>query len=209
MTRREFIKKTAIGTSLLFMGAGTGFAQSRHRDGAVPIHPNNPAISRNDNRCRDCGRCRSFCGNTKGVFGRAVPLGEDACTYCGQCTFVCSRRNITERYHYREVNSFISSADRVVVATTAPAIRVALGEMFRQNPGTDVEGRIVGALRHIGVDHVLDATFAADLTVMEEASELIHRITHGGVLPMFTSCSPAWIKFVETFYPEFIPNLST
>jgi ferredoxin hydrogenase len=145
------------------------------------------------------------------VFGQDVPAGETACTYCGQCTLICSRA-ITARYHYQEVNRAIAAADKIVIAATAPSIRVALGEMYRLAPGTNVEGKIVDALKHIGVDYVLDATFAADLTVMEEASELLHRLESNSAsnpLPMFTSCCPAWIRFAKLFYPRLRPNLST
>ncbi|MCL2411976.1 MAG: [FeFe] hydrogenase, group A [Treponema sp.] len=217
MTRREFIKKMIIGAGLLFcgcehlLGDDHGRERGRERGGALPIRSDNPSIRLHHNRCRNCGRCRGFCRNTMGVFGQAVPAGEDTCTYCGQCTLFCTRA-ITERYHYREVNQAISAAGKIVIATTAPAIRVALGEMYRLSPGTNVEGKIVGALKHIGVDHVLDATFAADLTVMEEASELLERLENNSAknpLPMFTSCCPAWIRFVKLFYPSFLPNLST
>jgi ferredoxin hydrogenase len=214
MTRREFLKTMLLGTGLLFCGCEDVYGQSRGRNrdrAALPINSNNPSIKIHHNRCRDCGRCRRFCESSVGVFGQAVPFGEEACTYCGQCTLFCTRA-ITERYHYREVNQAIAAADKIVIATTAPAIRIALGEMYRLSPGTNVEGKIIGALKNIGVDYVLDATFAADLTVMEEASELIQRLETNNAskpLPMFTSCCPAWVRFVKLFYPRLLPNLST
>ena len=217
MTRREFLKKMIIGTGLLFCGCehiiaeDNGRERGRERNGALPFRSNNPSIRHHNSRCRNCGRCRSFCRGTIGVFGQTVPSGDDACTYCGQCTLYCTRA-ITERYHYQEVNQAINATDKIVIATTAPAIRVALGEMYRLSPGTNVEGKIVSALKNIGVDYVLDATFAADLTVMEEASELIQRLENNNTsnpLPMFTSCCPAWVRFAKLFYPRLLPNLST
>ena len=150
-----------------------------------------------------------FCQNTTTVFGRTVPPGEEACIHCGQCTHYCTRA-ITEKYHYLAVAQAIGNPDKIVVASTAPAIRVALGEMYQLAPGTNVEGKMVGALKQLGVDHVLDVTFSADLTVMEEASELIQRLDDSAKnRPMFTSCCPGWVRFVKLFYPDFLPNLST
>ena len=201
----------AIATGFLFLGCETQ-GRGRERGGTLPIHPDNPSIIHHNDRCRGCGRCRRFCRDTKGVFGRAVPFGEEACTYCGQCTLFCPRRSITERYHFREVNNAIAAPGKIVIATTAPAIRVALGEMYGLAPGTNTEGRTVGALKQLGVDYVLDATFAADLTIMEESAELLERLNNNNPnepLPMFTSCCPAWIRFAELFYPRLLPNLST
>ena len=149
---------------------------------------------------------------TTAVFSQPVPPGEDACIRCGQCTLFCKRSAITEQFHYPAAAKAIADPGMVVVASTSPAIRVALGEMYRMAPGTNVEGKIVGALKQLGVDHVLDTTFAADLTVMEEASELLKRIEENGAknpLPMFTSCCPAWVRFVKLFYPALQTNLST
>ena len=213
MTRREFFKAMTLGTGLLFLGCDHAFGQVRGRSRRVTISSNNPSIRLNSRRCRrGCNDCQSFCRGTMSVYGWGVPSGEDACIHCGQCTIICPTRAITERYHYWDVNRVISAPDKIVIATTAPAIRVALGETYGLTPGTDVEGRIVGALKHIGVDHVLDVTFAADLTAVEEAAELLQRLESGGAgdpLPLFTSCCPAWVRFVRLFYPRLLPNLST
>ena len=182
-TRREFLQTAALGAGLLVSGGqvgvaqpwGSGRGQMQTQRGPLPILPSNPSIQHHRNRCRNCGRCRAFCQNTTGVFGHPVPTGEDACIRCGQCTHFCPRA-ITEQYHYQEVARAIADPNKIVVATTAPAIRVSLGEMYRLAPGTNVEGKIVGALKQLGVDHVLDATFAADLTIMEEAAELLQRV---------------------------------
>ena len=217
MTRRDFFKKMVLGTGLLFTGCENLFSvergRERGRDRVLPIRSDNPAIRFNRSRCRrSCrGECIDFCSRTTGVHELPAPRGTDACVHCGQCTLFCQWGAITERFHYRDAARAISDSGKIVVATTAPAIRVALGEMYRLPPGTNVEGKIVGALKHLGVDYVLDATFAADLTVMEEASELLQRLESNGSqpLPMFTSCCPAWVRFVRLFYPHLLPNLST
>jgi len=119
---------------------------------------------------------------------------------------------ITEKYHYKEVATEIANPEKIVIAFTAPSIRVALGEMYRMPVGTNVEGKIITSLRALGVDDVLDTSFFADLTVMEEATELLHRLDNneaGNLLPMFTSCCPAWVRFAKLFYPNLLPNLST
>jgi len=119
---------------------------------------------------------------------------------------------ITEQFHYQEVSKAIAAPDKIVIASLAPSVRVALGEMYGLAPGTNVEGKIVGALKKLGVDYVLDVTFSADLTVMEEASELLMRLEKNSSespLPMFTSCCPAWVRFIRLFYPALLPNLST
>jgi ferredoxin hydrogenase len=240
-TRREFLKtatlKTAaLGAGLLIGGEQFCCAQQQRTAGqirAMPLSPNNPAIQYHRDRCRNCGDCRNFCQRNTTVQGQPVPAGEDACIHCGQCTFNCQRRlPFTERYHYPAVTAAIADPNKIVVASTAPAIRVSLGEKYQLPPGTNVEGKIVGALKQLGVNHVLDATFSADLTIMEEASELLRRLdkypgdeTVGGVrelhesmlqsieydktMPMFTSCCPAWVRFAKLFYPYLLPKLST
>ncbi len=180
----------------------------------LPIAPDNPAIQNVKRNCRECGRCRDFCRNVTTVFGQPVPPNEEACIHCGQCTTFCKRFGLSEKYHYPDVARAIADRDMIVIASTSPAIRVGLGEMFRLAPGTNVEGKTVGALKTLGVDHVLDTTFAADLTVMEEASELIRRLENKGndanaPLPLLTSCCPAWVRFAQLFYPKLLPNLST
>ena len=222
-TRREFLKAAALGTGLLIGGKQTVFAQlSRQRGrganqgsqgrGVLSIASDNPAIQFSRNLCgRECGRCVETCRNVTSVYGQTVPPGEDACIYCGQCTLSCRRNAITERYHYSEVSKAVADPNKIVIASIAPAIRVSLGEMYRLAPGTNVEGKIVGSLKRLGINHVLDMTFSADLTIMEEASELLRRLEKNDTknLPMFTSCCPAWVRFAGLFYPSLLPNLST
>jgi len=222
-TRREMLKTMALSAGLFVCrwdeqtvmaqqrGQGQGGGGVGQR-APLPIAASNPSIRHHKNRCKSCGRCREFCRNEITVFGRTVPPSEDACIRCGQCTMYCKRYALTEQYHYPVVVKAVADSDLITVASTSPAIRVALGEMFRMPCGTNVEGKIVGALKRLGVNHVLDTAFSADLTVMEEASELLQRINDNGMknsLPMFTSCCPAWVRFVKLFYPGLLPNLST
>jgi len=213
-TRRDFIKTTALGTGGVLLCSYCNIClaqeqQTRVSRSSLPISPNNPAIMFHKERCRECARCRDFCRNIA-VFEQFVPENREYCVQCGQCTLYCPSV-ITEKYHYQDVARAIADPDKIVIATTAPAIRVAFGEMYGLEPGTNVEGKIVGALKQLGVNYVLDTTFAADLCIMEEASELLHRLKNKRRknLPMFTSCCPGWIQYAKLYYPRLLPNIST
>jgi len=213
ITRRDFIKTTAVGASLLIGGRNTIFGyplpKERLENEAIPFSVDNPAIQYHSDQCIHCGRCVDFCRQMTGVYQRSVSTGEDPCIHCGQCTLFCTDA-ITERFHYNKVAEAIDDPEKIVVATTAPAIRVALGEMFGLTPGTNVEKEIVGALKQLGIDHVLDATFSADLTVVEEATELIQRLENKNLEgAMFTDCCPAWRRYLKLFHPHLVQNLST
>ncbi|MGI6109700.1 MAG: rubrerythrin, partial [Eubacteriaceae bacterium] len=132
------------------------------------------------------------------------------CINCGQCANVCPPASITERYEYQDVRDAIADPDKIVIVSTSPSVRAALGEEFGMEAGSFVQGKMVALLRALGADYVLDTNFAADMTIVEEASELVSRITEGsGPLPQFTSCCPAWVKFAETYYPELQDNISS
>jgi ferredoxin hydrogenase len=212
-TRREFLKTSVFGAGFL-IGCRTNILGFEPLQGRAPRYPipvayNNPSIQYHEDRCRFCGRCVDFCRRTTEVYEQVVPSGEDPCIRCGQCTLFCENI-LTEQYHYEEVARAIADPEKIVIATLAPAVRVALGEMYGLTPGTNVEKEIVGALKQLGVAHVLDATFAADLTVVEEATELIQRLESSHSKgPLFTSCCPAWVRYVSLFYPSLLPNLST
>jgi len=216
-TRREILKGAAVGLGILACHGGQiCFAQQRGGRGQgrggppINVSATNPSLQHNRNRCRRCGHCSDFCRNVTTVYGYTVPPGEEACLYCGQCTLICRNSALSERYHYQKVQEVLNQKDKMMVASTSPAIRVALGEMFQMTPGTNVEGKIVRGLRELGVDVVFDTAFAADLTVMEEASELVKRLSeNNALLPMFTSCCPAWVRFAKLFYPKLLPNIST
>ena len=166
-------------------------------DVRVPIEPDNPSIVRDEDKCIKCGMCKNVCTQDIGVHGTYTleqTGGEAVCIHCGQCANVCPPGSITERYEYPEIREAVKNPDRIVIVSTSPSVRAALGEEFGMDDGTFVEGKMVALLRALGVSYVLDTNFAADLTIVEEASELIRRVTKGTApLPQFTSCCPAWI----------------
>jgi iron-only hydrogenase group A len=183
-----------------------------------------PSIVRDPAKCILCGRCVRVCEEVQGVsaidfVGRGSKarvatafdegMNTSSCINCGQCVMVCPTGALREQSAIKEVLDAIAHPDKFVVVQHAPSVSVTLAEEFGMKPGADFAGAMTAALRQLGFDRVFDTSFSADLTIMEEASELVHRVTTGGVLPMFTSCSPGWIKFVEEFYPDFIPNLSS
>lgn len=178
----------------------------------VPVETNNPALRRIESKCISCGKCRDVCKQMISVgnhFDLNKTLDTAICIHCGQCINVCPSDALVEVKEWMPVVEAIHDPQSIVVAMTSPSVRVALGEEFSSNSGAYVEEQMVGALRDLGFDYVFDTTFAADLTIMEEASELIDRITNQKPLPQFTSCCPAWVKFVETYYPKLLPNIST
>ncbi|MGN0544940.1 MAG: rubrerythrin [Acutalibacteraceae bacterium] len=180
----------------------------------VPIEKDNPSILRNEELCVKCGRCRDVCTDPIGVLGTyslEQTGGKAICIHCGQCANVCPTASITEVYEYPAVRDAIHDPEKIVIVSTSPSVRAALGEEFGMEKGAFVQGKMVALLRALGADYVLDTNFAADLTIVEEASELIARITGKSdrPLPQFTSCCPAWVKFAETYYPEMLPHIST
>jgi iron-only hydrogenase group A len=181
-------------------------------------------LVRDNDKCILCGRCVAVCSELQGVSaigfaGRGSRtriatfmdrgLGSSPCVQCGQCSVVCPTGAITERDDTGELWRALAEKGKTVVVQTAPAIRASLGEALGMEPGSLVTGKMVAALRRLGFDKVFDTQFAADLTIMEEGSELLERLGHGGKLPMITSCSPGWINFIEAFYPTLLPHLST
>ena len=182
-------------------------------DVRVPIEADNPSIVRNEEKCIQCGMCKNVCTQDIGVHGTYTleqTDGEAVCIHCGQCANVCPVNSITEKYEYKDIEAAVKDPDKIVIVSTSPSVRASLGEEFGMQDGTFVEGKMVALLRKLGVNYVLDTNFAADLTIVEEASELIERITKKTApLPQFTSCCPAWVKFTEMYYPELLPNLST
>ncbi len=188
------------------------------------LDASSPSIVRDPAKCILCGKCVRICEEVQHVsaidfigrgsrakIGTAFDegLNVSSCVNCGQCVTVCPTGALTEKSQIQEVIDALNDKEKLVVVQHAPAVSVALGEEFGVPQGTDVAGAMTAALRWLGFDRVFDTSFAADLTIMEEGSELVHRLTTGGKLPMLTSCSPGWIKFVETYYPDFLGNLST
>ncbi len=209
-----------------------GITDLRYRGEAISaqVDQSTPALVRDTSKCILCRRCVAVCNEVQGV-GALFPQGrgldsvvgpafcsnleEVTCVQCGQCAAVCPVGAIIEQDHTERAWAAIDDPYKHVVVQTAPAIRAALGECFGYEPGTLVTGKMVSALRRLGFDGVFDTEFAADLTIMEEGTELLTRlkkmIVEDGkaALPQFTSCCPAWIKYVETFYPHFLPNISS
>ena len=179
----------------------------------VPIEQDNPSIRREESLCIKCGMCKEVCTAQIGVHGTyslEETEGKAICIHCGQCANVCPPASITEVYEYPAVRAAVKDPEKVVIVSTSPSVRAALGEEFGMPKGSFVQGKMVALLRALGADYVLDTNFCADLTILEEASELIQRITTGDKpLPQYTSCCPAWVKFAETYYPEILPNISS
>ena len=182
------------------------------------------SLVRDPEKCILCGRCVAVCSEVQIVkaidfAGRGIKsristyldqgMGLVACTNCGQCALVCPTGAITEKSSISEVWEAIHNPEKVVLVQTAPAIRVGIGETMGMHSGSLVTGKMVAGLRRLGFSKVFDTNFAADLTIIEEGNELIKRIKTGGTLPMITSCSPGWIKFIEHFYPKSLSHLST
>ncbi len=189
-----------------------------------PIDDSSYAIIRNPNKCVLCGNCVRVCSELQGVgvlnfmhrgsdamvtpaFNR--PLAATQCVSCGQCRVVCATGALTIQDHTERVWKAINDPNVRVVAQIAPAVRVAVGEAFDIEEGSNVMGKIVAALHTMGFDRVFDTSYTADLTIMEESAEFLDRVANGGKLPLLTSCCPAWVKFVENDFPEFKPNVSS
>ena len=194
-------------------------------DGDKPVYNINKGtvITRDNNKCILCRRCVAACQNQSvGILGANNrgfdtyigcafdrELGDDNCIGCGQCIVACPTGALVETDGTQPVWNALADPQKTVIVHTAPSVRATLGECFDMPIGTNVEGKMAAALRRLGFASVFDTNVAADLTIMEEATELIDRVTNGGVLPMITSCSPGWIKYCEHFHPDMIPNLST
>jgi len=195
-----------------------------------PVHEpskvdrSSPSLVRDPNKCVLCGDCVRYCAEIQGIgaidfayrghdtavlpaFGKE--LGEVECINCGQCAAVCPTGALTPKSETDEVWKALSDPSKTVVAQIAPAVRVAIGELFGLPPGESTRGQMVAALKRLGFDRVYDTSFSADLTVVEEANEFLERKTKGGKLPLFTSCCPGWVKFAEQYFPEMLPNLSS
>ncbi|GAB4170205.1 MAG: NADH-dependent [FeFe] hydrogenase, group A6 [Calditrichia bacterium] len=190
----------------------------------LPCDIASPSLERDPEKCILCGRCVNVCNDIQKIgaidfirrgFNSMVSpayeysLNETSCIYCGQCIMVCPVGALKEKSHQKQVWEYINNKKYFTVVQVAPAVRVALSEEFGLEMGQDASPKIVSALKRMGFDRVFDTNFGADLTIMEEASELVYRLQKNLPIPMITSCSPGWVKFIEHFYPELLKHVST
>ena len=179
----------------------------------VPIECDNPSIQRDEEKCIKCGQCKNICQDYIGVHGTYSledTLDRAVCINCGQCANVCPVSSIHETYEYPFIQEDMKNSDKIIIFNTSPSVRIALGEEFGMEDGTFVEGKMIALLRKLGAKYVLDTNFSADLTILEEGTELIRRLTkQTKPLPQFTSCCPAWVKYLEIYHPEMRNHLST
>ena len=166
----------------------------------IEIKEDNVSINRIEERCINCGMCKKTCESINNI--------DDDCINCGQCIMTCPTGALTPKYNYKEVLNYIKDTNKTVVVFVAPAVRVAIGDSFGYKPGEFLEGKLVSALKDIGFNYVFDTTFGADLTIMEEAQELLERIKNKNT-PMFTSCCPSWVLYMYKYHLNDISKLST
>ena len=212
---------------LLALARANGVDDTKYQGSKTPskIDDSSAHLIRDNSKCVLCRRCIAACSKLQsvGVIGTNnrgfktivgsqfdIPLGDTSCVHCGQCINVCPVGALYEKSDADKVLDAIRDPEKFVVVQTAPAVRATIAEEFGAPIGTNGEGKMVAALRRIGFDKVFDTDFAADLTIMEEGTELIERLnSKKAVLPMITSCSPGWIKFIENYYPDLLPHVST
>ena len=226
--RRECLACTRSGNcELQKLAKELGVKDEGYYDGAVSdsIYDDSAAhMIRDNSKCILCRRCSAVCEKVQGIgviganergfktyIGQAfdMDLADTSCVSCGQCIAVCPTGALTEKDYTDKVFEAIADPDKYVVVQTAPSVRAALGEEFGYPMGTNVEGKMAAALRRLGFDKVFDTDFAADLTIMEEATEFLDRVKNGGVLPLITSCSPGWVKYCDHYFPDMTDNLSS
>lgn len=185
-----------------------------------PIHKMGNAAEFDPQACISCGKCVEICEKIGIGYLKLEGKGADShvtyskdpnvdCIYCGQCTVYCPVSAIREQNEIQDVEKALRDKDKIVIAQMAPSVRASIGEEFGLDPGINLEGEMYTALRKLGFDKIFDVNMGADITTYVEAMELVDRIKNSGTLPMFTSCCPGWVKFVEFYYPELIPNLTT
>ncbi|MFA5108855.1 MAG: [FeFe] hydrogenase, group A [Candidatus Micrarchaeia archaeon] len=206
----------------IYKSVGLGYSRFEPITNYVPDLGS--AVVRDNNKCINCGKCVRVCSEIQGIYAidfasrghnehvtpySEKPLSSVACIRCGQCILNCPVGAISECSHLEGVEAALSNKKKHVVVQAAPSIRAALGEIFGMPAGTLVTGKMCAALRRCGFDAVFDVNLGADITIMEESAELLHRIKNGGTFPLITTCCPGWILMMEHFYPKLLPNMST
>lgn len=176
---------------------------------AVRIDEDNIAIKRIKEKCVNCGICKNVCEKIVGIRYDDKKAREAVCIHCGQCILNCPVGSLVPKYDYKKVLDYLHDTEKIVTISVAPSVRASIGEGFGLDAGTFLEKELVGALKEVGFDYVFDVTFGADMTIMEEGSELVNRLKNKLTLPMFTSCCPSWVKYLEIYHPEKIRHLST
>ena len=216
ISRRKFIEKAILYNGSIVLGASWFtpgldylFLQSAS-DYYLPIQENNPAIARYEKNCKGCRECIAVCRDVQKVYGTyKASKTHHVCINCGACIKDCKYGAMSEKYNWQDVLDAIDNPSKIVIASISPAVPAGIGDYFNMPSGSYLSGNVIGACRNIGFDYVLDTNFSADLTIMEEAHELQKRIEGKINMPQFTSCCPAWVKYVEIFYPSLINHLST
>lgn len=178
-------------------------------DNRIRISENNNCIYRIVEKCINCGQCKKTCEEKVNLAYDLNKCKEPICIGCGQCVLNCPTGALVPKYCYKEVKQIVDANEKIVVALVSPAVRVSLGESFGDESGKNYEGKVVAALKKLGFDYVFDTAFGADLTILEEVAEFASRLSNKKVLPQFTSCCPAWVKYAEIYHPELLENLSS
>jgi iron-only hydrogenase group A len=218
INRRKFIENILAFNASVILGANMLSSCTKDSIGStfgreleyLPIQDDNPAIALWLKKCEECGDCIEACAVKQKVFGTyQASYTKHVCIHCGTCIMECEEGALTEKYHWQDVLNAIDNPSKIVIASVSPSVRVGIGDYFGMAAGSFVLGNMVGACRTVGFDYVLDTNFSADLTIIEEANELRKRIQENTDIPQFTSCCPAWVKYVEIYYPSLINHLST
>jgi iron-only hydrogenase group A len=216
INRRKFIQKSLIYNGAIFFGATwiSPFLSNLFLPSSVdyylPIQESNPAIARYEKKCTGCRACIETCKEKQTVYGTYKSSKTNhVCIHCGTCIKTCEKGALSEKYHYQKVFDAINDPSKIVIGSVSPSVPAGIGDYFGMPSGSYLPENIVGACRAIGFDYLLDTNFSADLTIMEESNELQKRIQEKAELPQFTSCCPAWVKYVEIYYPSLLKHLST
>lgn len=186
-----------------------GFLKKEREKKRKLVSELNPSIARIEELCIDCGMCERICSNVLDFSLSKQNVDNPLCINCGQCVMNCPTKSLVPKYNYKQVLNYLNDTEYIVTVSVAPAVRVAIGDVFGFEPGEFLEKKLVSALKQLKFNKVFDLTFGADVTIMEEASELLNRIKEGKNLPQFTSCCPSWVKYCEIFHSDLLPNLST